>query len=295
MDNFTHFSVHELKRLDNSLDLFEGGTELEPGLLRDGFYTPLCVSGSRLVWGFHLLGQAEKHGIESLRAIRREPMDAAASLKLALILENRTGRYTYNEKERIFHAMVNLNLSGAEIPALVEGRADQGFMERMRQYSGLNPVLKNLVRTGALDLKTGLEIRDLPESVLSRMIIHPAWETFSHSNKRLFLTRFHESFKRDIPAETRTLEILEGLLASGEPLHALDALRYPAFTALSQKFEEFKERHLHESGVKLSPPPYFEGGVFSVSFSFTNAKNLGKKIARLHGLKEHADELFAII
>ncbi len=80
-----------------------------------------------------------------------------------------------------------------------------------------------------------------------------------------------------------------------DPLSALRRRRYPTLSGLEARFEAIAGRALSGSGVRLSPPPNFEGSRFTVEFTFDSRRELEKRVEALSALEDEVDELSRLL
>ena len=91
------------------------------------------------------------------------------------------------------------------------------------------------------------------------------------------------------------LTLWEDALGSGDPLEKLGRLRYPRLTALEDRFRQIEAGSVKGSGITLSPPSFFEGDSYQVSFRFTSPQALSRKLQALQRLRSQSDELFSLL
>ncbi|MBN1412814.1 MAG: hypothetical protein JW969_18350 [Spirochaetales bacterium] len=289
-------STDVLQAMDHRYDVFNGSKKADPDLVKQGLYTPLCVTGKKVVWGYPILETAPGLGVAELQCVAIPDSTAEDELKWALKLENRTGKYSFKEKEKIVSLLSpGIDSSYHGLVRMIEGRDDPGFFDRINRYSHFSMTLKKAVNQGIVDYKTASETSDLPEACINRLFTPGCLESFSFSNRRIFLVQYYEVVRRDKLDCEKALDVLEDILKSESPLENLSGMRFPLLTASRRQFDTFKEKYLPSAGIRLTPPDYFEGDHFSVSFSFYSKKSLARKISKLKNIEEHSDELFDIL
>ncbi|MDR3200105.1 MAG: hypothetical protein LBT68_01490 [Spirochaetales bacterium] len=155
----------------------------------------------------------------------------------------------------------------------------------------LRPDLRRLIEKGKIDLKTAGFAREIPEEFLAEF--EAVLADLSFSNTRIFLRRLREVLAEKTPEEQSGIK--ERLLAASDPAAELKAVRMPELTDMEKRFTEIYSRLLRGTGVHLKAPPYFEGGRFSVDFSFDSPTELRRKIRALEKLAAEGDELYELL
>jgi len=278
-------------QLAQNLDIFEHIVP-DSELILKGIYRPLVISGNTLVWGYSLIDAARFLKIESLWCNALPELTAHEQLLLALKLENRQGRYSWTEKERIVKYLGTVKRIDPDMALLLEGRAEPDLYGKYEAYLNLAAPLKILVQDESLSFKTALEIQKLPVGIFELFTAYPLKMTFSE--RRQLLVWFYEVCERERCTESQCLDKFTALLNDAHPLQKIRQWRYPVFSNLEEQFNNFKMRWLKGTGIELKVPVNFEGAEFSVSFSFTE-KNLERKLKSLEKIKEHVDELTALL
>jgi len=288
--------VGDLEHLDPQLDLFEDSPESDPVLVHRGLHPPLPVSGRVLVWGFGLYRQARRLGIAALPCRVLPPLKGELLLGIALRLEARPGRYSWEEKQKILRFAAARREAGESVDLgtlspWIEGRTDPRFEARITRFAGLPPGARRAVAAGELDLKAAELAAELPAQLLPLLAGSP----LSFSQRRQFLLQLREVARRERLAPPDLSALAARLLQGRDPLQALASLRFPALTALTERFAALARSLWKGSGVRIDPPPYFEGGDFAVGFRFSSPENLRRKLRALQSVAEHSDELFALL
>jgi hypothetical protein len=283
--------------MKREMDLFPDSPPVPAELLQRGLHPPLAASGRHLVWGFALLAAARAAGVRQLACRRLGPLPPAQMLGLALRLENRAGSFSWREKENLLAYARGPGRSEegplrlAPLAPLIEGHEDAHLDSRLERYASLPAASKRLVAAGQLDLKSARLLGQLPAQVLE--IAGSAPLTFSR--RRQFLLLLREVARREQLPSAGVTALAARLLAAPRPLAALEGLRFPMLTALRERFEELAAALWRGSGVRVEPPPYFEGGTFSVRLEFASPESLRRKIAVLRKIQGQADELFELL
>jgi hypothetical protein len=280
-------TLAELDCLDPALDLFPAAPPARAELLAAGLHPPLPVCGRSLVWGFGLLAAARSAGLPGLECRRIAERSPEEMLALALRLEGRAGAYRWGEKLGLLGFARSRGFSLGKLDLLIEGRVDPRLERRVQEYSGLPGSLRGLVDRSALDLRTALAVRGLPE---------PAFELagsagLSFSERRAFLGLLHEAVARLRLSPEETLAAARRALEDARPLEALRERVFPTLAAMRRRWEELAEELVGGSGVRLLPPEDFEGDLFEVSFRFRTRQALARRLGALARVRGRFDEL----
>lgn len=140
---------------------------------------------------------------------------------------------------------------------------------------------------GGLDLRAALAARELPEEAVTAV----AGAQLSFAERRAFLALLAgASFQARLRPE-QTSALAGEALAAPRPLEVLEQLRYPRLTELKRGWTELTGSLLSGSGVKVSPPPWFEGDSFEVRFTFTDGPTLTRRLRALARVERRCDEL----
>jgi hypothetical protein len=290
----TRYSIGHLRSLSREYDLFEPAARDWSGLVEEGFHPPLAVTGTALVWGFALLDAAEKAGRPDLPCREAQAREPADLLTLALRLENRRGRYAWPEQSGVYRFLtgsVHRERWQAVIPLIT---ADQPlrWLTRMQEYTTCPALLRRLVDSDLLDLKTAAKTRELPGSFFAALAERP--DRFSFSERRLLALSLREVLRRDRLAPDGAAAFCLGLLDQADPLEVLRASRFPQLTGLLQRLEAMTGP-LAGQGVAVTPPADFEGEAFTFSFSATSRAVYARKTAALKAFEDEVDRLFDLL
>ena len=283
--------ISELRGLSAELDFFSNSTLFDEELLRRGVYPPLPICGDMLVWGFHILDEAGRRGITNLYC-EQVTGKAVDLLLLALKLENRINRYAWTEKEAFYRYIKRHSIEdrNSDIERII---ADSGsFFAQIEIFLSLGAGLKNLVSAGKVDLKTAQRLKGMPDEICNRISQR---NDMSFSDNRIFLTAVLETGLRDGVSDSELVQYAGRLLESKDPVRSAESGRFPVLTSMKENFELINKKYLKASGIRLTPPKYFEGDFFDISFSFRNAKQLEAKLRILAELKDGCDELFSLL
>jgi hypothetical protein len=294
-DRMVYFSPEEILSWDRECAFFNSAWEKSDELLSKGLYPPLPIRGKRLIWGFPLVERARSLGLEKIACRDFPAISVLEQMKLALLLENRAGMYDWREKARLacFAEKHGLSGAGSGITALIENNDDAAFWRKVKRYLDFPPALKALLDKKLIDFKTAEKTASLPEEFFALVLARGGNLTFSE--RRMFCTYIFEIVQRDGRKPPQAEKMAGKFLRLPQPLVGAAAERYPQLTALETQFRVFKEKHLKSSGISLAAPPYFEGGSFSLGFTFGNKKQYEKKLGRLARIGESIDELFGLL
>lgn len=294
-----YLSIEALNSLTAGFDLFTGSKPIKNELLELGLLPPLPVAGNELVWGFNLLCSAAKRGYSRLPVVRITRRPLIELLRIAITTEDRAGNFTWGEMEKIYNLLVEKG-SGELINSLsplLLGHEDSRLFTRVKEFSSLKTQLKVLVEEKLIDLKTALQCNNWQAALIEDIgaLLRSGENPLSFSKRRIILNQLIEvSVKQGIPEE-KILSLVRNTLNSADPLKTAQALRFPELTAMEERFLELKGKLLTGTGIKLTPPSFFEGENFNISFSFSSKKALEKKIDYLKTFAEKTDELFELL
>ncbi len=294
-----YLSIDALNSLTAGFDLFTGSKPIKNELLELGLLPPLPVAGNELVWGFNLLCSAAKRGYSRLPVVRITRKPLIELLRVAITIEDRAGNFTWGEMEKIYNLLVEKGTSELinSLSPLLLGHEDSRLFTRVKQFSSLKTQLKVLVDEKLIDLKTALQCNNWQAALIEDIgtLLRSGENPLSFSKRRIILNQLLEvSVKQGIPEE-KILSLVRNTLNSADPLQTAQALRFPGLTAMEARFLELKGKLLTGTGIKLTPPSFFEGESFNISFSFSSKKALEKKINYLKTFAEKTDELFELL
>jgi hypothetical protein len=297
----TEFSPEALSRFPLLFDIFRSPEPARAGLVRLGLYPPLPVlvpeSGDAvpgLVWGRPIVETARALGVPGLavREIAAAEITPAGAFVLALELENRRGRYSPLEMELAAETLERLGPDAQQrAPDIAELLSGQGALRLAGLRLRLRPDLRILVREEKIDLKTAELLREIPEDFLASL--GEITGGLSFSERRIFLTELTEVLAGKTPDEAEALR--RRLAEAQNPAAELNAIRMPELSSLEKRFQEISRPLLRGSGINLKPPPWFEGGRFSLSFSFGSSGELARKIKALEKLAARGENLYDLL
>ncbi len=320
-------TIEEIDLLGADLDIFAAGETPHTELVTKGLHPPLPISAATLIWGFAILREAHRLHLGRLACQLLPSCSRREMLALALKMENRPGSFTWFEKEKMLRflggpdgregrpdsreggpagtaaaARSDALQPGRPLPAgpgeqlaelspLIEGRADPLLAQRIGAFTALPPQARILVAAGQADLKTATRVQELPAEVFTMLEGAPL--TFSQS--RQLLNELLEVRRKQALSPQAVSALVERALKEERPADAVHRLRFPALSALHQRFSDLRRELLGGSGIRLTPPPDFEGDSFTVEFSFNSPKSLKRKMTGLRALGQRSDELFELL
>jgi hypothetical protein len=298
-------SIEEIERLGADLDVFTAG-EIPPAeLVAKGLHPPLPISLATLIWGFAILREARRLHLERLACLVFPSCSRREMLALALKMENRSGSFTWLEKEKMLRFLggpgealqpgrplpAGLSEQLAGLSPLIEGHPDPFLAQKIGSFMALPPQAGNLVAAGQVDLKTATRAQELPAEVFTML----GGASLTFSQRRQILNELLEVRRKQALSAQAVTAVVAKALKEDRPADAVHRLRFPALSALKQRFCELRGEILGGSGVRLEAPPDFEGDSFNVEFSFNSPKSLRRKIAGLSALGQRSNELFDLL
>ncbi|MAG13054.1 MAG: hypothetical protein CMN78_00475 [Spirochaetales bacterium] len=279
-------AVDTLIQAPRTFDLFQGPVPPAKTLYLE-LYPPLPVADGTPVWGFGIIGCAKLLGIDALNC-QSVQGTSAELLEIAILLENRTGKFSIAEKVAIAKCIKNLDIKDENNLLSRQITGGTGFFQQIQHYFDLPPWLQAMVIDKRLDVKSAKKIMDLPREVCESAA---AYGGFSFSQLRLFLAYVREAGTRDRLDKHRLVERVNELLDEDSPMIEARKWRYPLLSQLELEFADIRRQYLGDSGVNLMAPENFEGDKYSVVFSFHSRGELHRKIGSLQKLEQAGDEL----
>lgn len=278
-----------------------------------------AVGADTVMWGWPIIREAKRQGLQQLPVA---PLDVSnrEAVHLMLRLEGRTGRYSWREVAALRRLCRDLAVEiDEELSRQVTG--DAAFSVKAERFGALPAALQGALQEALIDLRTAESLAHYASgdpATLQRIL--DATRSISFSRRRQVLRLALENARRETagreardreagpppsaatsarsaqtPAGTDLGDVLAEMVheaaAAPDPVDALMRRRYPKLTALSDRFESIRTEVLNGTGVRLTPPPYFEGDRFEVAFSFATAEELARKLAALDSLKARTGEL----
>ncbi len=280
-----YMGLGDIAALSRRFDVFDALRSYDRDLLEARLFPPLPVCGDDLVWGFAILREAWRAGLQELPVA---DVRQSERLLCALKLENRSGRYTPEEQVSIYTLALEVGAAGdpEQISVAVTGK--RGFFQKMERISKLPDYLAAGVNNGRLDIGTAERIAGLPEAACIKAI---SSNTLSFSQVRHFLMYLDEIRRRDGLGAKETVALADELLAAEDPVDAISTIRNPMLAELKKKFERVRDRYTEHTGLQLTAPANFEGDSFHVSFSFSTRLEFIRKVRKLEKLEEGCEEL----
>lgn len=285
--NIIKTEISELENTESNYNFFTKKTDYHS----DIYPLPL-ISGRKTIWGHQIIQDAASNG-ELFVFCRHISGDAESNLIYALKMENRTDSYSWREKENILQFIDENRIDRKNTDILTLVQLEGSFIPNTEKYSELTESLKLIVEKDILDLKTALKLELLNNPMIEKTV--DIIRDFSFSRKRLFINYIVETLKKNDKNEEEIDAILDKASSSDDPFEYVALMRYPALKRLENEFASYTEKYLKGSGIQLKPPPYFEGGGYSLQFSFKSKKQLGKIIERLEKVRETSDEIFRLL
>jgi len=296
----------EIESLSAQLDIFSDSRTPDSELVEKKLYPPLPICSDTLIWGFEILRTAESRGLRQVNCLLIPSCPRPGMLSLALKLENRAGRFSWPEKQKMLAflgssegastveplsagpALIELF---SELSPLIEGHRDPQLAAKIAAFAALPQGLKALVAGGQVDLKSAIRVQDLPEEIFTEL--QPGTLTFSQ--RRQFLNELLEVSRKRELSHGEIRDLADRAFLSRRPIETVHRMRFPMLSELEERFAAVEEQLLKGSGVQVKPPPYFEGDSFSVEFDFSSAKSFDRKLNALHSLEGHLDALFELL
>ncbi len=284
--------VDEILACDPVFDLFDDAGLADPEVLRNRLVPPLPVNGRRLVWGFPLCRQARQEGVAALYG-KEVSGDDSDLLSLALRMEGKAGSYSWPEKERLLEFMEKRCAPDRRYGLEELIQPGGGLDRQVGDFRSLSLSLRLSVERGLVDLKTARFAAGIPESA-AVLFLEKAGR-FSFSVRKQILRNCFEIMTRNGLSAPETESLLEKVLAAEEPAPLLRELRMPGLAAMENEFRRTAGAILKRTGIRIDPPPHFEGGSFTFSFAVDSREGLEKRIAALETIREKADDLFRFL
>jgi hypothetical protein len=306
MAGFQILTPAEIGSLSRELDIFSESRVPDPELMEKKLYPPLPICSGTLIWGFEVLRSAESRSLRQINCLVIPSCPRREMLSLALKLENRAGSFAWQEKQKMLAFLgseeslsVEEELSAgstlieafSDLSPLIEGHRDPQLAEKIHSFAALPQGLRALVDVGQVDLKSAVRVQSLPEEVFTGL----QRSALTFSLRRQFLNELFEVSRKRRLSQKEIGDLAERAFRGQQPIETVHRMRFPLLTELERHFAALEEQLLKGSGVKLSPPPYFEGEAFTVEFEFNSAKSFSRKLNVLHSLEGHLDALFEVL
>jgi len=284
--------VAQIKEGKGIFDIFSDSPSPPEEPIRRSLVPPLPVRGRELVWGYHILRKAEELGRSELYVLPLE-MPKGEALRLALTLEGRCDRYSWEEKAAILACMRTEEepvAPASEILSLVQ--SEGSFIPLTERFTAFPGYIRSLVGRGVIDMKTAETVEVLPRGVVSRL--EALGQNGSFSQRRQLFTWMYEIIERDRLSPEEAEQKLDELPGEGW-FEAVRRFRFPTITAFEKSVDDFRNRYVRGTGIDLKPPLRFEGDAYTVRFEWKTAKQMERIIEKLKIMNEHRDELFGLL
>lgn len=263
-------------------------------LLKREIYPPLPLwdrgerYGWTIVWGKRTVEKLSALPIKEVLVRKFGPgeLTLPGALILWIGLEQRKGGWSWTELRDLYQYVQEHRISLPE-PLLSSLVGSVGNWHRIEQFNQLSEPLQQLVSEEKLDLKTALRVKSIPPQAIEGLI--PVLESLSYSERRIFLRLFYEVVKRDRLESPQSLDLATRFRHTPKPLEDLYRIRYPSLHRLEETYHATVDTFLKGTGIKVTPPPYFEGTQFKVEFSFDKGSQLQRKALILQKLSERID------
>jgi len=243
----------------------------------------------RIVCGFLRVQALRQLGFAEfpVRLIQPGPSDAEM---LALALHDNTGHRAFNPVEQAGAAARLLKyLPEAEIIAgwlsLLGLPPTMKALDCCLRIEGIEHELKQALAAGALSVHSAAELALLPPA--DRLALYGLFAAvhLSASKQAEVIESCCDIARRDGATITRIVQSAEiqtilsapnpNLTQKGEQVRAwLRRCRFPRVTRREERFEALAKKLPHAGGVRLLPPPSFEGGAYRVEISFSRPESL---------------------
>jgi hypothetical protein len=270
-------------------------------LLQNELYTTLPVweTGTSaekrsLIWGTPIVAllHKKKCPFVFIHLFSKEELDTHTALLLFFKLENRRDRWSWEELVELSRFLEKEGISLGEDDIRKYIFSDGGW-QRVEKFSALPPFLQTLVEEKKIDIKTAEKIQGIPEEALH--ILLPALESLSYSEHRIYVRMFLELVRKDNLNKAECIALAEWIGTSQDPPGEIRKMRYPELTGLENRFKQIVEPAIKGTGIRITPPPYFEGSHFSLEFQFESPEQLNRKVFTLQQFIEKGNDLFSLL
>lgn len=265
-----------------------------------------------LVWGHRML-EGVAPGVRLPAVLVDIGAGEPALLRAALVREGRAGSYSWREMDRIYG--VAREIGAGDPDDLVDPSRPAGPL--VSRYRELPPVLQGALNANLLDLRTAGRAAGLPETLLGPLL--KLSEPLSFSRRRQFLVATEELCRAGGDAPVGAL--LErlwgdspgglpgqlsgkgsgGSVGESSPALAEEAFRevmnhrYPRLRRLEAAVRAVQEGTLRGSGVRLEPPPRFEGSRYRISFEAGSVEELRRRLGAVQKMEQDLDGLLELL
>ncbi len=264
--------------------------------------TPLCY---RIVCGYKRLLVLKQLMTESAAALCFESENFQPSLSLFQIaLFENIGSRQLNlvEKAHVVHKLKYLfevpdeKIAAHFLPFLELGH-NPTVIERLLKISVLEDYLKQSIIDDFVTAETAFSLSELEKHVAKQVFDLFVSLKIGKNNQREFLQFFRDISKASSITISNIMEKPEiQAILRDEKLTApvkinrlkdqLKKLRYPRFSVVEEKFDQFKKSLKLPPSLMLRPPAFFEGEKFSFELNFKNQAEFKKLVRQLNQFAE---------
>lgn len=169
------------------------------------------------------------------------------------------------------------------------------LIEKTMRLSGLPPLIQNCVISGTVPLGMALQLGDLDsETGIAFAKIFDELKPSLNKQREIFSLSCEIALRENIPVsilmkedDFRNIisdENSDRNLKIREIRNYLKKRRFPRILAAEQSFEQKVKKLELAKGMKLTPPPGFEGNTFIISMEFNKTSELNAQIKCLESL-----------
>ena len=292
------WSVSELIVLPPRFDILDQERPESVEIVRRGLSRPVVLCRDALLWGQALLAAAKEAGVSEMKVVDIAPATDAEALRTLLLLEDRRGRYSWPERERIA-SVLERRVASEDRPGLValtEGRRDPGFFTRVHDYRNLSEDARRLLHEGRIDLRTAVVASVLPAGWTDLVLSpRPSRSRLSHSDLRLILGALDEISRRDGLDDDATMVLTRRILEHDDPVSEADTLRRPTLARMRREMKSIIHPEAGDCSISIAPPKDFEGEVFEVRFPFSGQESFRTRLEGLRALEDRVDDLVNLL
>jgi hypothetical protein len=263
-------------------------------LLKRELYPPLPLwergdrAGCTIVWGKRIVEKLSELPMKEVLVRKFGPgeLTLTEALIVWIGLEQRQGGWRWTELADLYPFVHKHRISLPE-PLLSTLVGSEENWHRVEQFMQLSEPLRQLVSEEKLDLKTALRVKSIDPQAIEQL--KPVLESLSYSERRILLRLFYEVVQRDRLDSPQSMDLASRLKDTPKPLEELYRIRYPSLHHLQETYHATVDTFLKGTGIKVTPPPYFEGTQFRVEFVFDKGSQLQRKALTLQKLSEKID------
>ena len=201
----------------------------------------------------------------------------------------------YNQALKIF-SKEKLQL---EIKPALKIPKRQRFHKRYQAIAGFSPVLRELIAGGIVDPESVDLINEWNDTELAALITLILTTGLRRNKLREVINRLDDLARRDQVSICEPLAVAGAVVSDAEGQIDINDLRrqlkvqlYPHLTAARKKFTEKLAKLSLPASIRLEAPPDFEGGEYSLSFSFSDRRQWQDACEKLNSIVlEDIDEI----